>query len=70
MSPTITIPTTLQQKTSGRAAIAGKGFEQFAVESLEKTFDHLEAIEAIQEGLDSIRQGTGTPARKFFAELR
>ncbi|MGH9839521.1 MAG: hypothetical protein ACREEM_12140 [Blastocatellia bacterium] len=29
-----------------------------------------EAIEGIREGLESMRQGKGTPAREFFAELR
>ncbi len=29
-----------------------------------------EVIEGIREGLESMRQGNGTPAREFFAELR
>jgi hypothetical protein len=29
-----------------------------------------EAIEGIREGLESVRQGKGTPAREFFTELR
>ena len=70
MSATITVPTKLQKKIVKRATTEGKGFEQLAIESLEKTFDHLEAIEAIHEGLESVRLGTGTPAREFFAALR
>ncbi len=29
-----------------------------------------EALEGIREGLESMKQGRGTPAREFFAELR
>jgi hypothetical protein len=32
--------------------------------------EYLDAIEGIREGLESMKQGTGTPAREFFAELR
>lgn len=32
--------------------------------------EHRETIEGIREGLESVRQGKGTPAREFFAELR
>jgi hypothetical protein len=70
MSTTITIPTSLEQKIAGRAAAQGKDFEQFTLETLEQTFDHLEAIEGIREGLESMQRGDGTPARAFFSELR
>ena len=32
--------------------------------------EHLETLQGIREGLESVRQGKGTEARKFFAELR
>ncbi|MGE0133359.1 MAG: hypothetical protein AB7U82_35215 [Blastocatellales bacterium] len=32
--------------------------------------DSQEVIEGIREGLESMRQGNGTPAREFFANLR
>ncbi len=70
MSTTITIPAKLERKIAGRAAAQGKDFEQFTLETLEQTFDHLEAIEGIREGLESMQRGDGTPARAFFAELR
>ena len=32
--------------------------------------EHLETLQGIREGLESLRQGTGTEARQFFTELR
>ena len=39
-------------------------------QALRREEERLEAIEGIREGLESVRQGKGTPAREFFAELR
>lgn len=44
--------------------------EQGLAQEASRRGEDSDAIEGIREGLESMKQGRGTPAREFFAELR
>ena len=44
--------------------------DAFAYQKLLDLVDRLEAIEGIQQGLESMQRGEGTPAQEVFTRLR
>ncbi len=52
MGATINISTELEEKLAGRAAAQGKGFEQFALEALERAAD----TPTIREAFADVRE--------------
>jgi hypothetical protein len=74
------LPVETLKTLADKAREAGATAEEYARTLIERGLafearlseedERLESIEGIRDGLESMRQGKGTYAREFFAELR
>jgi len=68
MSTTITIPTELEEKLAGRAAIQGKDMEQFALEALSRAVETPSLRELFAELREEVR-ADGVPEEELDAKI-